>query len=434
MQIFDHFLSRPLTRPVTHQYLSRDGMRYSETETVLSEHPVCITVNDCKRIQLVCLPEFLVELTLGHLLTEGFISSADEISSLTVSENGEEIQVVLNNTVQNRPLSAVTPVDWRAEWVFALADRFAQGMPLHSKTFATHSCFLAKGDSILFQCEDIGRHNALDKAVGFLLRSGLSPESCLLYSSGRMPQDMVRKAIRAGIPTIAAKGSPTAEAIELARRYQLTLICAARQDRLKQFTGPEPLPSSPPQPARTFSSSIPLLALSGYSGSGKTTFLERLIPVLKSGGLRVAVIKHDGHAFEIDHEGTDSYRFAKAGADAVLLCSAEKTAFVEQQGSSLEAAVSRIQGVDLILIEGWKHASVPRIGICRKANGKGLPSPPEEYMAVITDDETLAGTVPVPCFSPEAISSVADWIQGNLLRSCPLRQSHRYILPREMIL
>ena len=246
MQIFDNFSSRPLTRPVTHQYLSRDGMRHSETETVLSEHPVCITVNDCKRIQLVCLPEFLVELTLGHLLTEGFISSADEISSLTVSENGEEIQVVLNTAVQNRPLSAVTPVDWRAEWVFALADRFAQGMPLHSKTFATHSCFLAKGDSILFQCEDIGRHNALDKAVGFLLRSGLSPESCLLYSSGRMPEDMVRKAIRAGIPTLAAKGSPTAEAIELARRYQLTLICAARRDRLKQFTGPEPLPSSPP--------------------------------------------------------------------------------------------------------------------------------------------------------------------------------------------
>ena len=80
---------------------------------------------------------------------------------------------------------------------------------------------------------------------------------------------------------------------------------------------------------------IPLIAFSAYSGAGKTTLIEKLIVELKAQGLRLAVVKHDGHDFEIDHEGKDSWRFAQAGADMTVICSDERTAVIEQRGSDL---------------------------------------------------------------------------------------------------
>ena len=104
-----------------------------------------------------------------------------------------------------------------------MADAFADGSPLHGITFATHSCILAQKDHILFSCEDIGRHN-------------IDLHQCMVYSSGRIPTDMTLKVIHAGIPILSSKASPTSEAIDLAKKYHLTLICAARRDRMKVFT------------------------------------------------------------------------------------------------------------------------------------------------------------------------------------------------------
>ena len=113
---------------------------------------------------------------------------------------------------------------------------FADGSPLHGITFATHSCILAQKDHILFSCEDIGRHNALDKVIGYALRHNIDLHQCMVYSSGRIPTDMTLKVIHAGIPILSSKASPTSEAIDLAKKYHLTLICAARRDRMKVFT------------------------------------------------------------------------------------------------------------------------------------------------------------------------------------------------------
>ena len=84
--------------------------------------------------------------------------------------------------------------------------------------------------------EDIGRHNALDKVIGYALRHQIDLKECMVYSSGRIPTDMAMKAIYAGIPVLSSKASPTTEAIELAKTYRLTLICAARRDRMKVFS------------------------------------------------------------------------------------------------------------------------------------------------------------------------------------------------------
>ncbi|MDO5545417.1 MAG: formate dehydrogenase accessory sulfurtransferase FdhD [Eubacteriales bacterium] len=236
MMIQNAFPVEPLTREVEHRFIGRDGTGYVQTEQVLREHSVKVLVNGRLEMEFVCLPQFLPELILGHLVTEGYLHRAEDVVSLSISRDSAE--VTLKALIGPGPMPDVIPRPWETEWVFSLADRFAQGMPLHELTCATHSCFLARGKELLFQCEDTGRHNAVDKAVGYALMNGIDLSTCLLYSSGRMPADMAAKAIRAGIPLLASKGAPTASAVALARQHRLTLLCAARRDRMKLFSDP----------------------------------------------------------------------------------------------------------------------------------------------------------------------------------------------------
>lgn len=246
---------------VGHRLIRRDGTESCQQEPVMAEHSLDIYLQDRLTMRLVCTPQYLPELVLGRLCTEGIIRRAEEVSGLTLSPEGREARVTLARAGE-RPSSGfveVTPTTgagsqvlndafvryempeplpalaWRPEQIFALADRFRQGTPLHRQTWAAHSCFLARGDQLLFQCEDIGRHNALDKAIGYALTHGVDLGCCMVYSSGRIAADMAIKAIRAGIPLLASKAAPTREAIALAGRWGLTLIGGARPDSLKVY-------------------------------------------------------------------------------------------------------------------------------------------------------------------------------------------------------
>lgn len=267
MYINEQYENLTLLGSASYQYIGRNGDCRTETEPILKEHLMDVYINGQLTMKLICIPQFLAELVLGRLLTEGIIHSAREVGQIYVCAYGSRAKVhlkevkrkntgedyiettpscctgnhILNDHFQSQePIRPVTPIPWRAEQVFALADRFAEGMPIHQKTWATHSCFLAHKDRLLFECEDIGRHNALDKAIGYALRHDIDLKECIIYSSGRIPTDMAIKAVRAGIPLLASKASPSREAVKLAERYDLTLVCAARRDRMKLFTGMPP--------------------------------------------------------------------------------------------------------------------------------------------------------------------------------------------------
>lgn len=158
-------------------------------------------------------------------------------------------------------------------------------------------------------------------------------------------------------------------------------------------------------------SNIPVLAFAAYSGTGKTTVIEKLVHVLKGKGLRLAVIKHDGHRFEIDHEGKDSWRFSKAGADITIIASAEKMAYIEQREVTLQQQIEMIHDVDLILVEGYKNENLPQIGIARKATGKGFTADISRFIALITDIEV---DTKAPCFALDAIGEIAEFIINYL--------------------
>lgn len=153
---------------------------------------------------------------------------------------------------------------------------------------------------------------------------------------------------------------------------------------------------------------IPVVAFAAYSGTGKTTLIEALVKALKADGVRVAVIKHDAHDFEIDHEGKDSWRFAKAGADMTIISSPKKTAVIEQRERTLWQNIAMIHDMDLILVEGYKNEDLPQIGICRKETGKGLPADESRYIALVTDMEH--GNAAVPRFALEDIQGLKTFI------------------------
>lgn len=157
---------------------------------------------------------------------------------------------------------------------------------------------------------------------------------------------------------------------------------------------------------------IPVFAFAAYSGTGKTTVIEQVVRELKAKGLRVAVIKHDGHRFEIDHEGKDSWRFAHAGADITIISSQEKTAYIEQRSLSLWQLINMVHDVDLILVEGYKNETLPQIGIARRATGKGFTADLSRFMAIITDMEEVETTL--PRFTFEDIQGVTEFIMKNM--------------------
>lgn len=157
----------------------------------------------------------------------------------------------------------------------------------------------------------------------------------------------------------------------------------------------------------------PIITFVGKSGTGKTTFLEKLIPELKGRGLRLAVLKHDAHHFEMDRPGKDTYRFTAAGADVVTISNREKLAIIEQPPEELCVAeiVSRLPQVDVVLTEGYKKSHYPKIEIHRKELNRPLIAEPQELLAIMTDERL---ETPVPQLSLTDISGCADLIEGYI--------------------
>lgn len=244
-------------------FVPRTGEISEETDDILEEHQMDIYVNDTLVMKVSCTPSYLKELVYGRLLTEGFVQSANDIETVYICDEGYRAKVYLKSEVKdliyrksvlvptcctdNKGLEVVSerlikeamlpPFQWKTEWVFDIADTFAKDTELHKRTMGNHSCILARQSEVLISCEDIGRHNAVDKVLGWGMCHHVNLSECILYTSGRIPMDMVRKAIRAHVPILASKAVPTIQAVEMANAYGLVLIGAARPDRMKIFSG-----------------------------------------------------------------------------------------------------------------------------------------------------------------------------------------------------
>lgn len=140
----------------------------------------------------------------------------------------------------------------------------------------------------------------------------------------------------------------------------------------------------------------PVFAVCGVKNSGKTTLLENLIGVLSGRGLKVAAIKHDGHDFEPDVPGVDSHRLRKAGARGVAVFSANKVMLIEERPTPpLEELVERFATYDLVLLEGGKHTTLPKLEIVRAAVSCAPICDPATLIALCTDCPAILPGVPI---------------------------------------
>jgi len=143
-------------------------------------------------------------------------------------------------------------------------------------------------------------------------------------------------------------------------------------------------------------SDVPVLGFAAYSGTGKTTLLVNLIPLLKQHGLEVGVIKHAHHTFEIDQVGKDSYKIRKAGASQMLIGSKERWALMVEQKETdqtmrLQEYISHLDHtkLDLILVEGFKPESIPKIELYRPSLGNPLLCKSDESIVAIATDADI---------------------------------------------
>ena len=238
---------------------SVDGSIGEFDDEVIVEHYMAVSVNGIPAFKLSCTPNHLTELVLGRLYTERLISGADDVKRLFICGKGNIAEVDLKDGVGFKPYSGAEPtcctgnrqyldgvrelnpltgvqVDPKA--VFELADRFREDNALHKSTGGTHSCYIRFEDGSIEAFEDIGRHNALDKAVGHMLLEKRDAKAAMLYTTGRVAADMAIKTIAAGIPVLISKSVPTTEALNISRTYNLELICKAWPDSYSKFREP----------------------------------------------------------------------------------------------------------------------------------------------------------------------------------------------------
>ncbi len=163
-------------------------------------------------------------------------------------------------------------------------------------------------------------------------------------------------------------------------------------------------------------SDIPIVSIVGFSDSGKTTLLERLIPELRRRGYRVAVVKHHPHpGVETDAPGTDTWRLARAGAEQVALVTPDQVVHWKRREGEppLSEVVAEIRGVDLILTEGFKKERFPKVEVHRNTDFPPPIGPLEEVVAIVSDRRF---DLPVPQFDPDDVQGLADLIEERFLR------------------
>lgn len=166
-----------------------------------------------------------------------------------------------------------------------------------------------------------------------------------------------------------------------------------------------------------------VIGIAGFSGSGKTTLVEQLIPILRARGQRVSIVKHAHHSFDIDQPGKDTWRHRTAGAFEVVVASDTRLALMREFEQKAKLSVHQLiaelyDGVDWVIVEGFKQSDLQKIEVWRASEGKPARYVDDPFIVAIATDS--ADQLPQPTQRPvldlNKPQEVADWILANAIR------------------
>ena len=158
-----------------------------------------------------------------------------------------------------------------------------------------------------------------------------------------------------------------------------------------------------------------VIVFAGYSGAGKTPLIDALIPWLKDRGLRVSVVKHAHHGFDIDYPGKDSYRHRAAGAFEVVVASSQRLAlmreFAHEAPPSVHQLIAELDSrVDWVLVEGFRHADLPKVEIWRAGQDRPPLYPGDPQVAALVTADPLPQATQLPVFAPADVVAIGTWL------------------------
>ncbi|MFN2127239.1 MAG: formate dehydrogenase accessory sulfurtransferase FdhD [Anaerolineales bacterium] len=241
------------------QYLSKE-FSLNEAE-IVEENPISLSVNGDDWLTFMCTPTDLKELGAGFLFNEGVISNFREIESIRLCQSGANIDIWLNKTFRKPKnwfrtsgcTGGVSSINFEEiniqvgsstrnktnlnpEQVEKLVELLFKSQNLYRKYGGIHTSALCFSDQITVSKEDIGRHNTLDKIAGFCLLNSLEMNDGIIVTTGRISSEMIQKCIRMGVSNVISRTSPSSLSIQLAKKFDITLIGYARKNQFRIYS------------------------------------------------------------------------------------------------------------------------------------------------------------------------------------------------------
>ncbi len=198
-----------------------------------------VFLNDNYISSFLASPRELKEMTVGHLITEGHVGSAEEITSIEIAD--DKLLCKTKESIENKSVPDPS-IRVEKDTLFNLIDHIFEDGKIWRRTGGAHSTIIAspKGEILAF-CEDVSRASAVDKAIGKAALDGIKLNECIMATSGRLSVTMVGKAVNARIPLMVSKAAPMDLGIKLARKNNVTLVGFARKPNLYIYSNPERL-------------------------------------------------------------------------------------------------------------------------------------------------------------------------------------------------